>query len=181
MRTRRARNVPEATVVGRSALDAAQRGSRPGPPRPSVGLRLRTYLGHWSLDRRIAAGEACDASPEYTLRVRQLTALSARRELAVSIRGVVKYAEREPATSPISAVVIKPTAVRRGRAALLDLADQIELAHRVDPRGVVMARNLLRNGCSPLFNPNAERTVTESVREIQDALVLYPLAAALAT
>ena len=173
MRTLRITKVSPATPLARPALDetrgAADAASAAGSSEAPVGLRLRTALGLRRLDRQIAAGCAL-TSPELALRARRLTDPRSRRELAVSIRGAVRYIE-QPADR-ISAVVVDRTAVKHGRAALLDLADQLELANKVTPRGVLLARKLMSDGLSPMYNPHAERTVTEVVREIQDVLLV---------
>jgi hypothetical protein len=44
----------------------------------------------------------------------------------------------------------------------------------VSARGVVLARALLTDGRSPLFNPFCERTVVEAVFDVQDALGPVP-------
>ena len=68
-----------------------------------LALRLRTFIAHRELDRRILAG--CDPreSPELALRARQLTDPHVRSELAASIRRALRYSERETAPSPMSA------------------------------------------------------------------------------
>ncbi len=179
MRTLRISKVSPAAPPAASAFDADRsvHASRAIAADAPAGLRLRTFVGHRALDRRLATG--CSVtSPELALRARQLTDPKARRELAGSIRGALRSAERTPAL--ISTVVLDRSAVKFGRAALSDLADQLELAHNVTPRGVLLARRLMTDGLSPMYNPNAERTVTEVAREIQDALLVRPPAAALA-
>jgi hypothetical protein len=146
----------------------------------TLALRFRTFMTHRELDRQILAG--CDPreSPELALRVSQLTDPHARRELAQSIRRALRYSERETAPSPMSAVMIQRPAVKHGRSALMDLADQLELAARVTPRGMVLAHEFIRDGFSPIYDAYATRTVTEVAREIQDALAVWQPAEAIA-
>jgi hypothetical protein len=169
---------PAGPAGGRGRdVDRPVHGARPAPSPAAAGLRLRTFLRRRALDRRLAAG--CGVtSPELALRARQLTDPRARRELAGSLRGVLRCAEGTPALRP--AVTLDRTAVKYGRAALADLADQLELAQNVTPRGVLLARRLMTDGRSPVYNANAERTVAEVAREIQDALLVRPPAAPLA-
>ena len=61
-----------------------------------------------------------------------------------------------------------------------DLADQLELAARVSPRGMVLANEFVRDGFSPLYDSWAPRTVTEVAREVQDALAVWQTAEAIA-
>jgi hypothetical protein len=181
MRTLRTSQVSLPRSAGGTAFDTPPpRDGRLSTTETPVRLRLRIYLMRGRIDRGIAAGRDCGSTDELTLRARQLTDPGTRRELARSLRRVVDYADRETSRSLITSVMVEPTAVKYGRAALLDLADQLELAHRVSPRGVVLVRGLLSDGVSPLYNPHSERTVTEVAREIQDALVLRPASEALA-
>ncbi len=143
-------------------------------PQTPLALRLRTFVTRRRLDRQILAGHELQSSPELALRVRQLTGPRPRRRLAESIRTIIRQAERETAAAPISAVVLQRPAVRHGRAALLDLADQLELAARVNPRGMVLAHEFLCDGFSPLRDSRAQLTVAEASREIQDALAVWP-------
>ncbi len=145
-----------------------------------LAVRLRTLMAQRRLDRRILAGCDPQESPELALRVRQLTDPHTRRELAQSIRRTVRYAERDAAPSPLSAVMVQRPAVKFGRAALIDLADQLELAARVSPRGMVLANEFVRDGFSPLYDSWAPRTVTEVAREVQDALAVWQTAEAIA-
>ena len=41
------------------------------------------------------------------------------------------------------------------RVELLTLADALEHRHEVDPTSVALLHELLADGCSPLYNPNA--------------------------
>ena len=75
----------------------------------------------------------------------------------------------------ISAVVIEPAAVMSGRKAIIGLAHRLESAAPVSPSGVVLARMLLTDGRSPLFNPHWERTVAQAVSEVHDALEGLPV------
>ena len=176
MRTLINTKVSPAAPLARPAFDAnrdaSSAGSAAGPAGAPVGLRLRTAVGHRRLDRQIEGGCAL-SSPELALRARRLTDPRSRRELAASIRGAVRTVER-PADR-ISAVMVDRTAVKHGRAALLDLADQVELASRVTPRGILLTRKLMSDGLSPLYNPRSERTVTEVAREIQEVLLVRPV------
>jgi hypothetical protein len=138
------------------------------------GLRLKVYVNRGRLDRQLVAGHAHDAAPELTLRARHLTNPRTQRDIARNLRGIVRYADREQSRRAISCVVISPPAVRAGRRAICELAEQLERAAPVNPRGIVLARALLTDGNSPLFNPDPERTVAEAIREIQDALEEQP-------
>lgn len=129
------------------------------------------------LDRRIAASDPV-ASAERTLREAQLTAPRNQRRIARELRRVIAYADEHRGGRPISSVAIDPRAVRRGRRAIVELAEQLERAGSVSARGIVLAESLLTDGLSPLFNRYAERTVAGAVRDIRQALEERPSGAA---
>ena len=132
--------------------------------------RVKVYIGRARFDRQIAAGHPFDADADLALRARQLVAPRSQHQLARNLRGILRYVERTPSRRTISAVVIEPRAVRMGRSAIIDLAEQLERAAAVNPRGIVLAKALLTDGLSPLFDPRSDRTVTEAVREVHRAL-----------
>jgi hypothetical protein len=139
-------------------------------------LRLRVHLTRGSLDRQIARGVALADTPALALRARQLAAESTRRPLAADLRHVVGYAERVESRSRLSAVMLEPARVRAGRGALLRLAERLEAPAPVSPQGVALARVLLTDAASPLFDRDSERTVTEASCIADDALVCGQLA-----
>jgi len=162
-----ARDIALETVVPADGVRAASAGA-------PIALRLKVYLTRGGLDRQLAAGHAHDAAPELTLRAKHLANPRTQRDIARNLRGIVRYVDRQESRRGISCVVISPRAVRGGRTAICELAEQLERAAPVHPRGVVLAQALLTDGNSPLFNPDSGRTVAEATREIQDALVEHP-------
>lgn len=93
-----------------------------------LSQRVKLYIGRARLDRQIAAGHPFEADAELALRARQLVATRSQHQLARNLRGILRYVERTPSRRTISAVVIEPRAVRMGRSAILDLAEQLERA-----------------------------------------------------
>lgn len=169
MRTLRGSHAPSAfpAMARREGLPAL----RPDQPTDApLRQRVKLYIGRARLDRRIAAGYPCDADTDLALRARQLVAPRSQHQLARNLRGILRYVERTPSRRTISAVAIEPRAVRMGRGAIIDLAEQLERAAAANPRGIVLAKALLSDGLSPLFDARSERTVTEAVREVQRAL-----------
>jgi len=149
-----------------------------GGPSTSAGaplaLRLMVYVTRGRLDRQIAAGCPGEATAALALRARQLTDPRTRREIALNLRGIIDYVDRRGPPRVISSVVIEPPAARTGRCAIVELAERLDGWAPVSPRGIVLARALLTDGLSPLFNPHCGRTVTEAAREVQDALEEHP-------
>lgn len=150
---------------------------RPSPESARFALRLKVYLTRGRLDREIAGGSAAEGSEELALRSRQLIDPRNQCKIAGRLRRIVEYADKRSSGPAMSAVMIDASSVRRGRRALGELAEQLERAGRADPRGVVLAQELLSDGSSPLFNRHADRTVARAARDIRDALDGRPLAA----
>ncbi len=138
--------------------------------RITKALRLKVFLTRGRLDRRIADGSRYEATDALALRVRQLTGEGNRRRVANELRGVVDWVDDCETGAFMSSVVIDRAAVRGGREAILGLAERLEAMDPVSARGVVLARALVTDGLSPLYNPLSERTVAEAVFAVQDAL-----------
>jgi hypothetical protein len=135
-----------------------------------LALRARVYVTRGRLDRQIVAARPCESPAALALRARQLSGTRARENLARDLCGIVDHAERIGSRRALSAVVIDPAAVAGARRAILGLAQQLGGPAPVSPRGVLLARALLTDPCSPLFNRACERTVAQAVGEVEDAL-----------
>lgn len=146
------------------------RTPRSGP----LTLRLKVYATRARLDRALATGQAWAAPEELALRAGQLTDPHTQHRIARELRGVIEYVDRRGTRREISSVVIDPPAVMRGRQAIVELAEELERAAAVNPRGIVLARALLTDGRSPLFNRYSEQTVTDAACEIHEALAKPP-------
>jgi len=143
-------------------------------PEETLKLRLRVRLTRASLDRQIVAGRPYRSTAALALRSSQLVEPRTRWQLARSLRKVIDYADYRATHLVISAVVLEPAAVRGARQAILGLAERLEGSDAVNPVGVAGVQTLLTDGLSPLFNSNAEQTVTEAIWQIQDALDTAP-------
>jgi hypothetical protein len=175
MRAMRSNQVSPVALQERSVFDAVPplHGGRSASMGASLGLRSKVFVTRGRLDRQIAAGQPCEGSAALTLRARQLVHSRTQREIARNLRGIIGYVDRRGSRRGISSVIIERAAVRGGRRAIIELAEQLERAATVNPRGIVLARAFLTDGLSPLFNPHADRTVTEAAHEIQDALQVH--------
>lgn len=177
MRISRSRYPAARVMSARSnsfKADASVRGVRSTVVDAPLRLRLKVFLTRGKLDRQIAVGRKYEATDALALRVSQLTDEGTRRQVARELRGVVEYVDGRESGPIISAVVIEPAAVRAGREAILGLAERLEATAGVSARGMVLARALLTDGISPLYNLHSERTVAEAVFDVQDALGTYP-------
>jgi hypothetical protein len=180
MKTQRSRQTASSVMSARSTVFDSVPPIHDGQSTPAgapLALRLRAFLTRGKLDRQIAAGRPCEATAALALRARQLTDARTQQQTARELRGVIDYVDRRSSRAVISTVVIDPPAVRTGRQAILELAKRLEGTAPVTPRGVVLARALLTDGLSPLFNPHCERTVAEAACEVQDALDGHPVGA----
>lgn len=169
---------PAAHAPWRELDVAFPAGERVAAARAPRRLRLAVYLKRGSLDRRLVAGERSHADEQIALRASQLSDPANQRRIAGDLRRVIAYAEKNRAGTVISSVVIDAPSVRRGGWAIAELAEQLERAGTVDPRGVVLAQMLLTDGGSPLFDRHADRTLARAVRDIRVALEGHGLAGA---
>jgi len=135
-----------------------------------LGLRLRVFVTRVRLDRQIATGVPCASPAARALRLRQLTDPGARQRVARDLRGIVDHVDHLGCALDLSASVIHRGAVSAGREAILGLADRLEAAAPVGPRGVALARALLTEGTSPLYNPHSRMTVAQAIWEVADVL-----------
>jgi hypothetical protein len=129
------------------------------------------HLPGW-LDRRLAAGASPGESAGLRRRARKLTSKRRRRELAAAIFRLVDEADG-PAKPFSAAVPIQRRAVDACRELLLMVAEDLEdTGLRVNPKGVALVDQLLRDGGSPVYAPLGERALEEAVRHARAALLL---------
>lgn len=76
----------------------------------------------------------------------------------------------------MTAVVINRAAVRADREAVLGLAERLESAGPVTPRGMVLVQRLLTEGRGPLYDPSGRHRVEQAIWEIVDVLDADPAA-----
>jgi hypothetical protein len=117
--------------------------------------RRRQSYGHCA-----ATGNppALTASTALALRARRLADISFRRELARTLRRLVRDVD---ALAPPSRARISPQSSRVTAAAdaLSELADALAEPKPVSARGVAQALILLTDGTGPLFNRHSHRSV----------------------
>ena len=157
---------------------AAAPGSRAAPLRPVTAYHPDrppgSVTGHWrawrnrdDLDRLLSEGVDRDASPELSLRARQLARAGHRERLAAEIESYVAHVDG--GATPALAADLCADDVRVARRALLELADQLRREPCL-PRGVAMARLLVRDPESPLFEPAERYALWRAAREARRAL-----------
>jgi hypothetical protein len=89
--------------------------------------------------------------PELAGKRRRLVRPRNRRALAASLRRTV--ARKQPARR-FDCCPVLPDRVAAVRPALLRLASALERNPEPDPASVALIRELLKDGCGPLYNPN---------------------------
>jgi hypothetical protein len=122
-----------------------------------------------SLDRLLAAGAEPEQSPLLARRAQQLTGERMRGGLAAALESV-----REEARSPRPgrSAVIRP----RGRnlssvdAQLRQLIERLCDGEEVSPRGVVLVKQLLSDGASPLYIESPDGALADELTVVCQAL-----------
>jgi hypothetical protein len=120
-------------------------------PRGRLRDRLAVRVHRHRLDAALASGTPAETSAEFALRARRLTDISFRRELARTIRRLVRDTA---ALAPPSRIRTSPQSRRVAAAAgaLSELADGLAEPKPVSARGVAQALILLTDETGPLFN-----------------------------
>jgi hypothetical protein len=146
-------------------------GQRAVPP-ATLRRRLRVRLSRGRLDRGLADGFPPEAFEDLSLRAFQLADLATRRQVAGSLRRLVRHAELPAPARLGSAVPVCRRSVLRWREGLLGLAERLDDPAPVNPCGVARALVLLTDGASPLYNPHEARGMREAVWWVADGLQL---------
>ncbi len=146
------------------------RHGRVGRPPAGLRLRLRVRLHRASLDRQLSDGLAAGSAEDRARRARQLEDSKTRRRLASALRGVIADSELPAVSRLCSAVPVSRGAVLPWRQALLGLAERLESTDLVDPCGVARVMVLITDGCSPIYSPYAEGSMSDAIWWIADGL-----------
>jgi hypothetical protein len=133
-----------------------------------VGI-LEKLFGKRSLDDRLLSGELSPESGEGRERAEQLVEPRQRELAAKALRGLIEEAQR-PAPSFFNANLrVRRFAVRENQALILTLAQELEELPAVNPRGVILADRLVRDGESPVYGIDEDhgqiRVAVERARE----------------
>ena len=133
------------------------------------GLHLRVWADQLRLDRELGEGRHTHDSVAHELRVRQLSAHSARVELADRLQSAIEQLERPlPLRSTMPRVCV--AAVRPARPALLALRARLEATEPVDVRGLALVSALVHDPYGPLYRHDDSASVEQLAREALSAL-----------
>jgi hypothetical protein len=131
--------------------------------------RLLARVRGRSLDERLLAGERPEASRQLMARTARLLEPDYRSEVAAALRQMLDAAEHARRIFLKAQVRLREPEIVACRSQIRDLADQLEADAPVNPRGVILADRLIRDGDSPLFWPGNE-SVEAGVEEALSAL-----------
>jgi hypothetical protein len=148
--------------------------------RPGDGALARVFGA--SLDASLAAGHPPESSRLLAARAQNIVSLRRRRSMAGSWEHVLRAAHRAQrarlAGSPSAAVPICADRVVAAEPAIRDLMNRLAAPLPVPARGVAMARVLLTDANSPVYNRHADVALTDAVAaaaaQLDPALPLLP-------
>ena len=157
------------------------------PPR-RIGDGVLARLFGASLDASLAAGHPPESSRLLAARARDIVSLPRRRSMAGSwahVLRVARRAQRAPRGGPRAPAGAMPVCADRVAAAgpaIRDLMNRLAAPLPVPARGVAMARVLLTDATSPVYNRRAGVPLGDAVAaaaaELDPALPLLPSARA---
>jgi hypothetical protein len=124
-----------------------------------------------SLDDRLLAGERPEESRLTRARSAELVDPHNRKEVARAIREMLDAAEHARRNFMRAQLRLREFDLVQSRTAIRDLADALEGSEPVNPRGVILADRLVRDGGSPMFWPS-EDSVEDAVKQARSGLDL---------
>ena len=114
-----------------------------------MGL-LTNLFGKRSLDDRLLTGELSPDSGQGKARAEQLLSRRHRAESAKALRDLVEEAQHRRASLLNANLRIQRVVIRENQALILTLARELE-EPVVNPRGVILADRLIKDGESPVY------------------------------
>lgn len=146
------------------------------------GVLARVYGA--SLDAELAAGRPPESSRLLTARARDIVSLRRRRSITGSWEHVLRTARRAQRAAragshpPARAVPVCADRVVTAEPAIRDLMNRLAAPLPVPARGVAMARVLLTDATSPVYNRHAVVDLADAVAaaaaQLDPALPLRP-------
>jgi len=112
---------------------------------------LTELFGKRSLDDRLLAGELSPDSGQGKVRAAQLLSARHRAKSAKALRELVEEAQQPRASLFNANLRVQRGLIRENQALILTLARELEELAVVNPRGVILADRLIRDGESPVY------------------------------
>jgi hypothetical protein len=131
--------------------------------------RIRFTLLRRRLDGQIAAESPPPDSVDIRRRCAELTARGSRLSLAVALVNILDAADERRA-DPASPLILDHEAVLRERDQIEELIGRLRGSETVTPRGVALARLLVRDSRGPLYHHQDDKTLHEALATIARAL-----------
>ncbi len=123
-----------------------------------------------SLDDRLLTGELSPDSGRGKMRAEQLLSARHRAQSAKALRKLVVEARRPRASFFNANLRVQRLAIRENQALILTLARELEDLAVVNPRGVILADRLIKDGESPAYTTeSAIEDHGELAREVDRA------------
>jgi hypothetical protein len=104
-----------------------------------------------SLDERLLKGELSPDSGKGKARAEELLSSEHRAKSAKALRELVQEADEHHASIFSADLKVNRLAIRNSKVEVLTLARDLEQLPEVDPRGVILADRLVRDGGSPVY------------------------------
>ncbi len=131
---------------------------------------LARFRAH-SLDDRLLAGARSEESRLTRARSAELLEPHNRADVARALREMVDAAEHARRIFMKAQVRLRELEIIRAASRIRELCDVLEGSMPVNPRGVILADRLIRDGESPMFWPS-EDSIDDAVMEARAALDL---------
>jgi hypothetical protein len=113
--------------------------------------RLTDLFRKHSLDDRLLTGELSPDSGQGKARAEQLLSRRHRAESAKALRDLVKEAQHRRASLFNANLRVQRALIRENQPLILTLARELEELAVVNPRGVILADRLIKDGESPVY------------------------------
>ncbi|MGV0746180.1 hypothetical protein [Mycolicibacterium sp. XJ870] len=140
-------NIPALPQPAWSADDAAPTGLRePGTPL----TRLAVRVAPWRYDRQLLAGAAPEPGSALAVHVARSTSGSQRRQLASTMRYVLRELHEDPALYS-SRIPLEDDTVASAATLIDEIRERLEAPRPVRAHGVARLRMLLSDGAGPLY------------------------------
>jgi hypothetical protein len=117
---------------------------------PPVGWITKLF-GRHSTDDRLLSGELSPDSGAGRDRAEQLTSKHHRALCATALRELVEEAQKPMASLFNANLRVQRPSIRENQALILTLAREVEELETINPRGVILADRLVKDGNSPVY------------------------------
>ena len=154
-------------------------GNPPIPPPGWARLtdRIVARVRARSIDDKLLTGGVTDRSPAMLVRRARLLHRRYRSAVARALRRLIAEARRHQPNFFAANLPLNARDVLANAPLILTLADEVEHAEAISPRGVILAERLVTDGDSPVYGLRPvehplEESVTSAVKHARAALHL---------